>query len=104
MNDLSVRPFKESDLPFADGLRAAAGWNQTLADWQRFLRCEPEGCFLAELRGAPVGTATTTYYSAQLGWIGMLLVHPDARRCGVGRALLRRSLEHLQARGVRCVK
>jgi len=92
------------DLAFADSVRALAGWNQTLDDWERFLAMEPQGCFLAEWNGAPAGTATTTIYGPDLAWIGMVLVHPDHRRRGLGRALLERCLKYLGERGVRCLK
>src|ERR1051325_11798619 len=101
---LRLRLLRATDLSFADSLRAQAGWNQTRADWQRFLAIEPEGCFLAEWNGAPAGTATTTAYGSKLAWIGMGLVHSDHRRRGIGRALLERCVQYLQARDVRCVK
>ncbi|MBI2929561.1 MAG: GNAT family N-acetyltransferase [Verrucomicrobia bacterium] len=99
-----VRLMTRSDLDFADSLRAAAGWNQTRADWERFLATEPAGCFLAECDGQPAGTATTTVYSDELAWIGMMLVHPDCRRRGVGQALLERCLHSLRDRRIRCIK
>jgi len=101
---LSIRLLTLADIPFADSVRTLAGWNQTLADWQRFLATEPEGCFLAEWNGAPAGTATTTVYGPALAWIGMVLVHPDHRRRGIGRALLEKCIQHLRQRGVRCIK
>jgi GNAT superfamily N-acetyltransferase len=101
---LRLRLLQADDLAFADSLRALAGWNQTLRDWNRFLALEPEGCFLAEWNGAPAGTATTTVYGPQLAWIGMVLVHPDHRRRGIGRALLEWCIGHVRERGVRCVK
>ncbi len=101
---LRVRVMQEADLPFADSLRAKVGWNQTLDDWRRFLAMQPKGCFLAELDGALAGTATTVVYGSDLAWIGMLLVHLDFRRRGVGRALLLKCIEHLQALNVKCIK
>ena len=93
-----------ADLAFADSLRVLAGWNQTDKDWQRLLAHEPHGCFLAEWDGVPAGTATTTCYGTDLAWIGMVLVHPDYRRRGVGTALLQHSLDYLSGRGIRCIK
>jgi ribosomal protein S18 acetylase RimI-like enzyme len=101
---LRLRSLTRADLPFADSLRAIAGWNQTLADWHRFLATEPDGCFLAEWNGMPAGTASTTIYSSELAWIGMVLVHPDFRRRGIGRTLLQHSINHLRSRGVHCIK
>jgi ribosomal protein S18 acetylase RimI-like enzyme len=101
---LHIRPLTRADLPFADRVRSLAGWNQTLDDWERFLAMEPDGCFLAEWEGQAVGTATTTTYGTTLAWIGMLLVHPEFRRRGIGRALLEHCLDHLRRHGVQCVK
>src|SRR6185436_14043087 len=101
---LRLRLLTRDDLPFADSVRALAGWNQTIADWERFLTAEPDGCFLAEWNGVPAGTATTMVYGLALAWIGMVLVHPDHRRRGIGRALLVRCIEHLRGRGVRGIK
>ena len=95
---LRLRLMTPADLPFADSLRALAGWNQTIEDWQRLLANEPNGCFLAEWSGAPVGTATTTVYAPNLAWIGMVLVHPTYRRRGIGRTLVERCIDHLRVR------
>jgi GNAT superfamily N-acetyltransferase len=103
IHDLHLRPLVPDDIPFADSLRALAGWNQTTADWRRFLQLDPHGCFLAEIKGRPAGTVTTSTHGLDLAWIGMVLVHPDLRRRGVGRALLLHALEHLKRRGVRCI-
>ena len=99
-----LRVMTAADLPAVDALRALANWNQTLADWERFLTMEPAGCFVAEWQGALVGTATTTVYGRELAWIGMVLVHPDFRRRGIGRMLLDHCTAHLNGLGVRCLK
>ncbi len=94
----------DADVRFADRIRDSAGWNQTLQDWQRLLRHDPAGCFVAEWNGRPAGTATTTIYSQDLAWIGMVLVDPDLRRRGIGTALLQHGIEHLRQSGVGCIK
>lgn len=101
---LRFRVLGRHDLPFADSLRALAGWNQTLSDWERFLATEPTGCFLAEWNGTPAGTATTIVYGHELAWIGMVLVHPEFRRRGIGQGLLRHCIDFLRERGARCIK
>ncbi len=94
----------DTDLPFADRVRGSAGWNQSLQDWRRLLQHDPGGCFVAEWNGRPAGTATTTIYSQDLAWIGMVLVDPAMRRRGIGTALLARCIEHLRRSGVGCIK
>ncbi|MFM8470142.1 MAG: GNAT family N-acetyltransferase [Limisphaerales bacterium] len=103
MSSLRIRLFQKTDFAFANSLRALAGWNQTPDDWMRFLNHQPDGCFVAEWDGQPVGTATTTIYEDKVAWIGMVLVHPDARRRGIGRALLEHCIAFLKPR-VACIK
>ena len=103
-DEIKIRPMARSDLAFADSLRALVGWNQTLNDWKRFLDLSPQGCFIAEWNGTCAGTATTLCYGGDLAWIGMVLVHPDFRGRGIGRALLNHCVAYLRGRGIRCIK
>jgi GNAT superfamily N-acetyltransferase len=103
VSSLRIRLFQKADFVFADSLRALAGWNQTKDDWMRFMNHQPDGCFIAEWDGQPVGTATTTIYEDKVAWIGMVLVHPDARRRGIGRALLEHCIAFLKPRAA-CIK
>ena len=82
---IRVRALTAADLPL--GLCGAAGWNQTEADWRRFLDLQPDGCFVAELDGASVGTTTTCVFS-RVAWVAMALVAEAVRGRGVGAALL----------------
>ena len=93
-----------ADVPVAMELKDLAGWNQTARDWLGYLEFEPDGCFMGEFEGRSVGTVTTISYGARFGWIGMVLVHPDARRFGIGTRLLRHAIDYLQQRGTVCVK
>lgn len=99
-----LRGFRLADLGFADQLRRLAGWNQTERDWRGYLEFEPDGCFIAEVGGEPVGTATTIRYGKRFGWIGMVLVHPERRRLGAGSQLLRGAIAYLQSTGVSAIK
>ncbi len=103
MSSLRIRLFQKTDFVFADSLRELVGWNQTKDDWLRFLNHQPDGCFIAEWDGVPAGTATTTIYEDKVAWIGMVLVHPDFQRRGIGRALLEHCITFLKPR-VACIK
>jgi predicted N-acetyltransferase YhbS len=104
MENMSLRRMTDGDLPAADELRRLAGWNQTIEDWRRLLWLEPRGCFVAVQNRDVVGTVTTTIYGQALAWIGMMLVHAEHQRRGIGTRLMRRALEYLQDHGVKCVK
>lgn len=101
---VTVRRMTPADIPFANEVRACARWNQTPRDWLGYLGFEPEGCFVAEVGGRPAGTATAISYAGRLGWIGMVLVHPDFRRLGIGTALLQAALRYLRDRGIVTIK
>lgn len=95
---------REGDTRAALELSVAQGWNQTAADWQRLMSLEPSGCFAARAGHRLIGTVTTTTYGRSLAWIGMMIVHPDFRRKGIGVALMRRALDSLQRLGVPSLK
>jgi GNAT superfamily N-acetyltransferase len=101
---ITLRPLRPADVALAQSLVELAGWNQTEPDWLGYLAYEPDGCWLAEVDGVPAGTATVIRYDGRVGWIGMVLVHPNQRRRGVGTALLRRAIDHLQRAGVSTIK
>ena len=105
----TIRTLKESDIPAAQRLRELAKWNQVDQDWRNLLSFEPNGCFVAEMDGRVVGSATSTRYvpnsgAGSFGWIGMVLVDPDYRRHGIGSTLLKRCIQYLKDCGVETVK
>lgn len=89
-----------ADLDFAMGVKRAAGWNQTEADWLAHLALDRDGCLVAELDGRPAGTAVLADYDGRFGWIGMVLVHPEHRRRGAGTALVRAARDRARDRGL----
>jgi len=93
-----------SDIPGGLRLNTLAGWNQTEADWQRFLRGSPNGCFVAEDGARVVGTAATLAYEDRFAWIGMVLVDPEYRGRGIGTKLLQRAIEYLDQAGIPTLK
>lgn len=101
---IQLRALRAEDIDAAMRLSLQAGWNQTRRDWQRLLALEPQGCFVAEVRGQPAGTVTTTRYADGLGWIGMLLVAEEFRSRGLGRALLQQAIGYLRGQGVLSLK
>ncbi len=102
--DINIRTFKEEDIPFAMKLKGLSKWNQVEDDWRGYLLFEPEGCFIAELDDKPVGTVTCTTYGERFAWVGMVMVHPEKRRKGIGTALINKAISYLQERGVKAIK
>ena len=100
---VDLRPMTSADLVDGMRLKGEAGWNQVEADWRRFLALGGDGCFVAERQGRVVGSVTTCRFGS-IGWVAMLLVEKAHRGAGIGRILLMRALEHLEARGARSVR
>ena len=101
---MQLRVMTENDLASGMRLKELAGWNQTEADWKRFLRASKEGCFVAEVDGVVCGSAATIIYGGRFAWIGMVLVDPEYRGRGIGTKLLERCVAHLDSVGVPCIK
>jgi len=101
---IEIRVLQRSDIAAALQLKELARWNQTEQDWERLLHLEPVGCFCATINGQVVGTSTTTRYGRELAWIGMVLVHPEYRRQGIGRRLMQTAVDYLREREVTTIK
>jgi GNAT superfamily N-acetyltransferase len=100
---IRIRPMTDADLSLGMRLTAQAGWNQTEADWRRFLRLGGDGCFVAEWDGAAVGT-TVCFVFGPVAWVAMVLVDEAVRGRGVGTALMRHALAILDGCGVKSVR
>lgn len=84
-------------------LSSIAGWNQTIGDWRLLLKLSSSSCGVV-IDGHLIATATLVCYGQRLGWIGMVLTHPDFRRRGLARGLVARLLEEAERLGVETVK
>lgn len=102
--DCSVRLLTSADIAGVCELSAAAGWNQTPADWERMIALEPLGCFCIEVSDRIVATTTLLTYGQDLAWVGMVLTHADYQRRGYARRLVTAALELAGARAIASVK
>lgn len=99
-----LRALTTADIPAAMTLVDQVGWNQTPADWVRFLSASPEGCFAAVVDGRLAGTSATVVYGGRLAWIGMVIVDRDYRKRGIGRRLLEAACDAVDRLDVPCAK
>lgn len=98
-----IRPFKDGDIDFAYELDVMEQWNDTRKDIERMFSYEPNGCFIAEINGKPVGHVFSISYG-RLGWIGLLIVKSEYRRRGIGTLLTKRAIDHLLSRKAKTIK
>lgn len=103
MSSLHIRTMRETDLTFAAECTKGEGWvSENYATMEGFFLRDPQGCLIAEQDGMPVGICIATFYG-RCGFIGELIVQPDARGKGVGARLLNHGVQALMDRGVATV-
>ena len=96
MMTISIRTLGEADLEIADNLLRSAfgGAASRRFDLGLNLQLQPDGWFLAQQGGSPVGMVGATIYGSY-AYVGMMAVHENAQRRGVGLALMEHLLEWL---------
>jgi GNAT superfamily N-acetyltransferase len=99
MTDYIIRTMTAGDIPAGMVLKQFAGWNQTRHDWEMLLQVSEGGNFVAVVGESVVGTITTVSYPPHFSWLGMLLVHPDFRKRGIGTHLMHKAIEFAQMKG-----
>jgi ribosomal protein S18 acetylase RimI-like enzyme len=99
---MHIRPFTPTDTDPVIELWHAVGltrpWNDPRRDIRRKLEVQPELFLVAERDGRLVGTAMGGY-EGHRGWINYLAVDPIEQGSGVGRALVERLEQKLEALG-----
>jgi len=101
-----VRNIKGSDLTSIVRLQddSAPGWNQTIRDWELLIEGSPNECLCIKEGWDVIATATGYVYSNELAWVGLVLVHPNFRRRGLGTCILQELIRRLRLMGVLLVK
>ncbi len=94
-----MRLLTADDIGYAMAQMESVDWWRCPAIFESIVRYEPDGCFVEEEDGAPVGMVTTTCYES-IAWMGNLIVPPEHRRKGIGQRLMERGLEYIRSRGI----
>jgi hypothetical protein len=85
----------EADLALALEWAAAEGWNPGLHDAHCFYSADPQGFFVGERDGLPIGCVSAVRYGSGFGFLGLYIVKAEHRGQGSGLALWRAALDHL---------
>lgn len=103
LNNLSIREMQKVDLAFAAECTAAEGWvSENLSTLEGFFLNDPHGCLVAEINKQRVGICVAISYGKS-GFIGELIVLPEARGKGVGASLLNHAVQILRKQGAEAV-
>jgi GNAT superfamily N-acetyltransferase len=97
---LKIRKMSRGEVEFAIDMAAAEDWNPGIHDGKLFYEADPEGFFIAELEGEPVGCASAVAYDDFFGFFGLYVVKPEFQKKGVGMRLTAKCMEHLGDRNI----
>jgi ribosomal protein S18 acetylase RimI-like enzyme len=94
---ISIRPLLDTDLETADAIARAAFKSPVsrLEDLRFYRKIQPDGWFLGFQGERVVGMVGATNYEA-FAHVGLMAVHPEAQRQGVGLALMQFLLARLE--------
>ena len=91
-----------SDLDFALNLTTLEGWTSTRLDFEELLHFNPEGSFIGEIDGEPVGMVCAVNYGG-FGFIGNLIVQNMYRGLNFGKTLMEIAMKHLLDSGTKSI-
>ena len=97
---LAIRNMSEHELALVLEWAAGEGWNPGLDDAKCFYAADPNGFFLGELAGKPVGCISAVAYDNAYGFLGLYIVKPDYRGKGFGLKLWHAAMAYLNGRNV----
>jgi predicted N-acetyltransferase YhbS len=98
---VSIRPLADTDLKSVEKILSLAfqrsgNW---IPDLRLYRKIQPDGYFLAEDDGSPVGMVGAVIYSTY-AYVGLMAVHPESQRKGIGLALMQHVLNWLDQQQV----
>jgi GNAT superfamily N-acetyltransferase len=98
--DVRFRRMRRAELDRAVDWAEAEGWNPGLADADAFWAADPEGFWVAERRDELLACISVVRHGPSFGFLGFYICRPDQRGRGIGFALWRHALPHLEERCV----
>ena len=97
---LKIRKMKCNEAEFVIQMAAGEGWNPGIHDGEIFYDTDPDGFFIAEIDGKPIGCVSAVAYDDFFGFFGLYVVKPEFREKGIGIKLTEKSLKHLGNRNI----
>jgi len=100
---IAIRLWTPSDIDYVAKSVKREGWGYVKRDVERCWQFEPNGCYIAEVQGKPVGHVFSISYD-RIGWIGLLIVNPRERGKGIGATLMQAAIRHLEKIGAETIQ
>jgi ribosomal protein S18 acetylase RimI-like enzyme len=100
---LRIRRMQRYDIPFAIRLTNRERWGIPQRDFERILKLDPRGSFIATEGTKRIGLATSASYGREIAWIGNVVVQKQHRGKHVGQALVTHAVDYLNKKHVKHV-
>jgi hypothetical protein len=100
IKDLVVRNMTREEYSLAIEWAAQEGWNPGIHDAECFYAADPNGFFLAEMNGKPVGCLSAVAYDDHFGFAGFYIVKPGLRSRGIGHQLIQKASNYMGNRTI----
>jgi len=100
---LKIRAMSKADIKFAVGLTEAENWGNQVADFERLIKIDTQGCFVGYEKEHPIGIITTVDFG-QLGFLGNLIVKKEFRGRGYGRCLMQHGFDYLKSKKLKAIE
>lgn len=92
----TVRNIDEQEMEFLISSAAFHGWNPGLEDASVFYNTDPNGFFIAELNGKPIGCISAVSYPDRFGFIGFYVMKQEYAGNYYGAQLGLKAIKYLQ--------
>ena len=97
---MQIRNVAAQEMQLLADWGAAEGWNPGLHDAECFYAADPQGFFVGEVAGSPVGCISAVAYRQEFGFIGFYIVRPEFRGKGYGIQLWQAAMRYLGPRNI----
>ncbi len=94
LENFVIRQAEKDDMGFFILQAKKEGWNPGLRDGDAFYDADPDGFFIGELDGRPIGTISAVRYN-HFGFLGFYIVAKAYRGHGYGLSLWQRAMAYL---------
>lgn len=96
----TVRVMTAEEIALAVQWAADEGWNPGNCDADCFYPTDPNGFFIGELNGEPVGCISAVAYKNSFGFVGFYIITPKHRGKGYGLKLWNHAMAYLKGRNI----